>query len=175
LLLCALVSCVLAARPPLGTKSLSEQMRLMEKRANRLHKPIDGVVDLKADFFDRYIHPKQHRNKSRYWLVFFYSSWCITCDEFLEPLTQLAQKLHERLPNEDQIRIKQRDTPRGQLSIGKHDATTTEVITMKYDVEGFPTLLLFDRDDANKRVRYEGEHTFDGLLDFIREHTDVRI
>ena len=164
-----------AAKPPAGSKSLSEQLEGDKNRKNVLHQPIQNVIDLRSDYFDRYIKPKHHRQKTRYWLVVFYSSWCATCDEFVPLLRQLAEKTHERLPDEHLIQFKQKELPRGQLSIGKHDTTFTEVIAQKYGVEGYPTVLLFDRDDQEKITKYEGDRTFESLLDFVREHTDVKI
>lgn len=171
--LCALLTA--AAPPPAGSKPKSEVLEGEKNRKNSLHLPLSNIIDLRGDYFDRYIKPKHHRQKTRFWLVMFYTSWCATCDEFKTPLEQLAAKINEKQPDEHLIQFKQRDLPRGQLSIGKHDTTSTEVIAQKYGVEGYPTVLLFDRDDQNKITKYEGERSFEGLLDFIREHTDIKI
>jgi thiol-disulfide isomerase/thioredoxin len=164
-----------AAPPPAGSKPRAEVAEGHQNRKNKLHLPIPNIVDLRSDYFDRYIKPKHHRQKTRYWLVLFYTSWCATCDEFVPVLRQLGEKVHEKLADEHLIQFKQKELPRGQLSIGKHDTTSTEVIAQKYGVEGYPTVLLFDRDDQEKITKFEGERSFESLLDFIREHTDVKI
>lgn len=172
-LFCAQLSA--AAKPPTGSRSLSEQMDGHKNRKNALHAAIPNVVELKADYFDRYIKPKHHKVKTRFWLVIFYSSWCATCDEWIQPLTLLAQKTHEKGLDEHLVQFKQRDLPRGQLSIGKHDVTYSDVVALKYGVEGYPTVMLFDRDDETKVTMYEGDRTYEGILDFVREYTDVKI
>jgi thiol-disulfide isomerase/thioredoxin len=164
-----------AAPPPAGSKPKSEVVEANNNRKNSLHLPIANVINLRSDFFDRYIKPKHHRQKTRYWLVLFYTSWCATCDDFVPALKQLSEKVQEKLPDEHLITFKQKELPRGQLSIGKHDTTSTEVIAQKYGVEGYPTVLLFDRDDHSKITKYEGYRSYDSLLDFVREHTDVKI
>lgn len=166
----------LAAVPPVGSRSQSESKALHTDRKNTLHAPMRFVVDLKADYFDRYLKPHQHKERrSRYWLVLFYASWCLTCEEYATPLAEVAAKVHERWEHEHTIVYKQKELPRGQLSIGKHDTTFGDIIAIKYNVEGYPTLLLFDRDDDQKVTRFEGVPTSQNILTFIRENTDVKL
>lgn len=173
---CVVVAAVLAAVPPRGTRSSSESKSLHESRQNTLHRKMPNVVDLKADFFDKYVKPHHWKeNRSRYWLVLFYSSWCLTCEDFSQPLRDLAEKVHERRDNEHTVVYKSLELPRGQLSIGKHDVTFGEVIAEKYGVEGYPTVLLFDRDDDKKITKFEGIPSTDALLQFVRTNTDVKL
>lgn len=169
-------SLAFAAAPPHGSRSASESKALHEDRRNTLHKAMPNVVDLKIEFFDKYIKPHHWKeNRARFWLVLFYSSWCLTCQDYEEPLRQVAAKVHERWEHEHTIVYKQKELPRGQLSIGKHDTTYGEVVALKYGVEGYPTLLLFDRDDGKKTTTFEGLPTTENILKFIRENTDVKI
>jgi thiol-disulfide isomerase/thioredoxin len=162
--------------PPHGSRSASESKALHEDRRNTLHKPIPNVVDLKAEFFDKYIKPHHWKEqRARYWLVLFYSSWCLTCQDYAQPLRDVADKVHARWEDEHQIVYKQKELPRGQLSIGKHDATYGDVVALKYKVEGYPTLVLFDRDDDKKITTFEGVPSAENILNFIRRNSDVKV
>jgi thiol-disulfide isomerase/thioredoxin len=161
---------------PHGSRSASESKALHEDRRNTLHKKIPNVVDLKAEFFDNYIKPHHWKEqRARYWLVLFYSSWCLTCQDYEQPLREAASKVHERWEHEHTIVYKQKELPRGQLSIGKHDTTYGDVVALKYKVEGYPTLMLFDRDDDKKTTTFEGIPSTEAILTFIRENTDVKV
>ena len=151
-----------------GSRSISEVEALYEHRKNNLHKKIKFVHDLTADYFDRYL--KQNRfskGRDRYWLVLFYSSWCTTCDEYTEPLREVADILHEREEGEERVVLRQKTLKRGQMAIAKHDVTKDEAVATKYGVIGYPTLVLFDRDDEGKRTVYSGPRETDAILDFV--------
>lgn len=159
-----------------GTRSLAESKSLQADRRNTLHLPIANVVDLKVDYFEKYIKPHAHKNqRNRYWLVLFYASWCVSCDEYVEPLTALSAEVFRKRDDEHTVVYKQKVLPRGQLGIGKHDITVNEVLSLKYNIEGVPTLLLFDRDDDQKITKYEGAPTLDGFLAFLAANTDVKL
>lgn len=176
ILLAVLIVLVAAAPPPHGSRSISESKALHQDRKNTLHRPMRNVVDLKIEFFDKYIKPHHWKEtRSRYWLVLFYANWCLTCQDYEDPLRDVAAKVHERWAHEHEIVYKQTGLPRGQISIGKHDTTFGEVVAMKYGVEGYPTLLLFDRDDDKKWTMFEGSPSTENILAFIRQNTDVQI
>jgi thiol-disulfide isomerase/thioredoxin len=167
-LLCSVVLMVvaLAAAPPLGKRSRPEIKELRSKQQHTLHEEIDGVLDLPALHFNHYLHPRRTNKRGRYWLVVFYASWCHVCDELIEPLTQLANALHN-----DQEMYHHRKV----LSIGKHDVTADEGVAHKYKVDAYPTVLFYDIADIDRVTRFEGKITYEALAAFIYEHTDHKI
>lgn len=151
---------------------MSESRAMSEARQNSLNKPMPFVVDLKAEFFDRYVKPHHWKQeRSRYWVVLFYASWCLTCEEFVEPLRELAIRINDQ-PRVDGDKL---NALRRKISIGKHDVTYGEVIADKYNVEGYPTLLLFDRDNDAKVTKFEGVPTVENLIDFVNRNTNLRV
>ena len=46
-----------------------------------------------------------------------------------------------------------------KVNIAKIDATKHQKMAQKYQIKGFPTMLLFESDNKNSPVPYEGQRT----------------
>ena len=155
-----------AADPPKGKRKKSEVEKLKAEQKHTLHEAIEGVIDIPAQFFNTYMHPKKHNHRGRYWLVAFYATWCHVCDDLIDPLTKVAAAIHK---DEAYAHHKKK------LSIGKHDVTADEGVAHKYKVEGYPTILFYDIADIDRVTKFEGKVTYESLVAFINSHTNGEI
>ena len=46
-----------------------------------------------------------------------------------------------------------------KVNIAKIDATKNQNIAQKYQIKGFPTMLLFESEDKQSPITYEGQRT----------------
>lgn len=46
-----------------------------------------------------------------------------------------------------------------KVNIAKIDATVHSKMAQKYQIRGFPTMLLFESDNKDKPIPYEGQRT----------------
>eukprot|EP01098_Paradermamoeba_levis_P000001 TRINITY_DN0_c0_g1_i1.p1 TRINITY_DN0_c0_g1~~TRINITY_DN0_c0_g1_i1.p1 ORF type:complete len:252 (-),score=103.30 TRINITY_DN0_c0_g1_i1:150-905(-) len=83
------------------------------------------------------------------WLIEFYAPWCGHCQR-LEPiwneLSNSAKNFH----------------------VGKVDCTIERDLASTYQIQGFPTILLFK--DGKKVSEYEGSRTIAAFTDFVSKH-----
>jgi len=85
--------------------------------------------------------------------VKFYAPWCGHCKSMAPAYEELGLTFIED-PN---------------VVIAKIDATANDV-DKSFNIQGFPTLLLFPRGDKSNPVRFEGERTHEGMKTFIFSH-----
>lgn len=81
------------------------------------------------------------------WLIKFYAPWCGHCKK-LEPIyEQIAEKL------------------KGDVNVGRVDVTANRDLGTRFDIKGFPTLILFSK---GKLYPYKGRRTIEDISDFCR-------
>lgn len=98
-------------------------------------------------------------NSGKYVLVDFYADWCRHCMNLMPTIEELAEK-YALTPEIEIVKIN-----------GDEDGRK---MTKKYNVPGFPTLLLFHGDD--KPLEYEGLRDAESISNFIQAASklDVR-
>lgn len=108
---------------------------------------IENVWDITPRYFDSYLIPQKKSSAPRHWIVVFYTRWCSTCNQLIEPLEAAAKILS-----------------REDLKIGKVDVTSDEGPAMKYGIEGFPAIVAFHKNSLVVESRFEGERTADAIV-----------
>lgn len=87
-------------------------------------------------------------------LVEFYAPWCGHCKNLAPHFDEAARRLLVN-PN---------------IQIVKVDSTENEVAGV--DIQGFPTLKFWGKDKSAEPIDYNGERTADGIIDWLKEHTE---
>jgi thioredoxin domain-containing protein 5 len=81
------------------------------------------------------------------WLVKFYAPWCGHCKK-LEPI---YEKVAEALE--------------GEVNVGKVDVTASRELGTRFDIKGFPTILLFSK---GKAYTFKGRRTVEDFVEFAK-------
>ena len=108
-------------------------------------KEASKVVVLTAETFDDVI------KGNALTLVKFFAPWCGHCKELAPEFEKAAAAAAAELE---------------KVVLAEVDATEERELAGKYDVEGYPTLLLFTPDGEYRT--YSGERTAEALLDYLR-------
>lgn len=87
--------------------------------------------------------------------VKFYASWCSHCKQ-LQPTWEQLSKSYK---SKDEIQFVEID--------GDKNKKYSKV----YGIQGFPTLMLFKKDDVNAPITYNGERTVEKLSEFVQKNT----
>jgi len=106
-----------------------------------------NVIPLVGLNFAQYAYDK---NKDV--LVEFYAPWCGHCQKLTPIYEELATKMKDTNPN---------------ILIAKVDATANDVEGQ--DIQGFPTIRLFLKNDKENAVEFDGERDLSGLVDFLQQ------
>ena len=95
------------------------------------------------------------------WIVEFYAPWCGHCKALEPEYAQAAKNL------------------KGQVKLGKVDATVEQQLAQRFQVQGYPTVKVFDfgmaKSDSSARD-YQGERTANGITAFganLAEKADI--
>ncbi|CAJ1382235.1 unnamed protein product [Effrenium voratum] len=99
------------------------------------------VPELSGSTFDEMVRD----GTDQPWFVKFYAPWCGHCKRLVPLWEQLAAKLQ------------------GQVALAKVDATAEEGLAYKYDVAGYPTLVLIV---DGERYNFRGARTLEALEAF---------
>lgn len=111
-----------------------------------------NVLELTDKQFDSVV-----LNPSKYSLVKFYAEWCSHCKKMEPDYEELATILAD----EENIQI---------VSI---NANKYKKVRKRYDVQYYPTLMLFSPDALKTPLEYEGSRDTQSLLNFIRSKTHL--
>ena len=95
------------------------------------------------------------------WIVEFYAPWCGHCQALEPEYKQAARNL------------------KGQVKLGKVDATVEQALGQRFNVRGYPTLKVFDygldKSDS-KAMDYQGERTASAITSYgagLAEKADI--
>ncbi|CAF1189785.1 unnamed protein product [Rotaria magnacalcarata] len=107
--------------------------------------PPSDVAVLTSENFSEFISNQELA------LVEFYAPWCGHCKR-LEPKFEKAATLLKKDTN---------------IRLAKIDATTHADLASSHNVTGYPTLFVYRK--GSKRIVYDGEHTEDGIVSYMKE------
>uniref|UniRef100_A0A164X3Y2 Thioredoxin domain-containing protein n=1 Tax=Daucus carota subsp. sativus TaxID=79200 RepID=A0A164X3Y2_DAUCS len=94
-------------------------------------------------------------NSGKNVLIEFYAPWCGHCKKLAPILDEVAVSFEND----------------ADVIIAKFDATTNDVPSEVFDVQGFPTL--YFRSASGTVVPYEGDRTKDDFIEFIQKNRDT--
>eukprot|EP01061_Rhynchopus_euleeides_P046363 TRINITY_DN8769_c1_g1_i1.p1 TRINITY_DN8769_c1_g1~~TRINITY_DN8769_c1_g1_i1.p1 ORF type:complete len:275 (+),score=76.32 TRINITY_DN8769_c1_g1_i1:208-1032(+) len=111
--------------------------------------PMPNVLDLSVADFDSTV------TRENDWLVQFYAPWCTHCQELAPVWAEVADTLQ-----------KAEGSP---IRVAKFDVTQrgTGSISERYEVTGFPTIVLIGGDGSVHRFKGH-QRSLEALLDFVR-------
>lgn len=98
------------------------------------------------------------KKPGKFTLVDFYADWCRHCMNLMPTIEKLAD-IYAGIPEVQIVKIN-----------GDEDG---KKMTMKYDIPGFPTLLLFHGDD--KPIEFNGMRDTDSISNFIQQASGLRL
>lgn len=106
------------------------------------------MIDLNPANFDKIV-----KDPSKNVFVLFYAPWCGHCNRMKPEWNNLAQ-----------------DFPvSGTTLIARINADEHKKIAAKYNVNGFPTIIFFSKNDKNG-VQYDGDRSVKAFKKYITEH-----
>lgn len=97
------------------------------------------------------------KGSGKFTLVDFYADWCRHCMKLMPTIEKLAETFA--------------DTPEIQIVKINGDADGRKM-TNKYDIPGFPTLLLFHGDD--EPIEFDGMRDHDSIKNFIQKASGIK-
>lgn len=87
-------------------------------------------------------------------LVKFYAPWCGHCKTLAPHFEEVAQRLANN-PN---------------IVIAKFDSTENEVSNI--EIQGFPTIKFWGKDKTQPPIDFNGERSADGIIQWLKDHTE---
>jgi len=109
-----------------------------------------GKLDLDSDVV-QLTEDTWSKTDKGYWLVEFYAPWCGHCKKLAPVYERVAT--HYR---------------GGEVSVGKVDGTEEAILQSRFDVKGYPTILLLH--NGRRVADFSGKRTFEGITSFIGSH-----
>ncbi len=93
----------------------------------------------------------QVMNNNKHVLLLFYAPWCGWCKKIAPDFIKATQDLQSK----------------SDVELMVIDATQHQISHPKVQLQGFPTVILFKKDDKANPVEYNGNRTADDLVEFI--------
>jgi len=109
--------------------------------------PMSQVIQLRGDTW--------HRTEKGLWLVKFYAPWCKHCKKMAPEYERVAAKYNGAGGQKG-------------VSIAQVDGVAEEKLLRRYDISGYPTVLLFR--DGQRLATFGSARTYDAFVAFIEEH-----
>ncbi|RWS16392.1 Protein disulfide-isomerase A4-like protein [Dinothrombium tinctorium] len=129
-----------------GPRTASGIVDYMREKADPNYvPPKDAVLVLTKENFTEIV------NKEDIILVEFYAPWCGHCKKLAPEYKRAAKELSE-ISN--------------PIKLAKVDATIENELKEEYNIEGFPTLLIFRK---GKRYNYDGPRDEQGIVRYMKE------
>ena len=107
----------------------------------------EGMTELGHDNFEDSISEKKTA-------VLFYADWCGHCKKFMPTWEKVSKELDES----SSVKLAKFDCSKSS------EDTNQQEIMKKYNVKGFPTVLVFENGEVKE---FEGERTETGLKTFL--------
>ena len=120
-------------------------MAIFTGGVSALYSPSDDVVQLTQSNFQQ-----QVVNSEEVWVVEFFAPWCGHCRNFEPEYNKLPGIIGKR------------------VHIARIDGSKNQQFMGKYQVKGFPTVLLFDTQDKDQPLTYEGERTAEAVSTWLK-------
>jgi len=91
-------------------------------------------------------------------LIYFYAEWCGYCKQFLPTWNAMESEI-----------------VRDDLNLVKFSCVANKEKCEKIDIiQGYPTIILY-KPDTHETIRFEGERSRASLLNFVKEHTGIKV
>merc|ERR1712110_1352613 len=110
----------------------------------------EGVYVLGGDNFDSWLKEQD------YALVEFYAPWCGHCKRLAPEFAQAAQELEADGSN---------------IKFGKVDATEHPDLAQEYEVQGYPTLIWFTKENNHAPEAYRGGRESATIQSWVKKQT----
>lgn len=109
-----------------------------------------GVVKLDANSFNQILM----NDNEKAWFVKFYAPWCGHCKALAPTWIELAAKME------------------GRIKIAEVDATVEMQLAQKFNVQGYPTLLMFPsgRKSTSGAIPYHGGRDLGSMVQFANRY-----
>lgn len=118
---------------------------------------IPGVVDLDQVTFESVVHA----GASKYVFVEFYADWCGQCKNFIKEFSILGKAFEESTA-----------AVKNQLVLAKVNAVANEELAKQFNVNSFPTLLMFKPGEMDEPQRFYGRRDAHNLAFFLTQHIE---
>jgi protein disulfide-isomerase A6 len=135
-----------------GGRSLEELAGFVTEKSgvkSKIKKAVSSVIELTSQNFDKVV-----KDTNKHVLVEFYASWCGHCKR-LAPDYEIVGAAFANEPN---------------VIIANIDADIHKDVGSRYEIQGFPTLKWFPKDNKEGE-KYEGGRDPDSFIEFINQKT----
>eukprot|EP01001_Neometanema_parovale_P013127 NODE_948_length_1974_cov_96.878984_g898_i0.p1 GENE.NODE_948_length_1974_cov_96.878984_g898_i0~~NODE_948_length_1974_cov_96.878984_g898_i0.p1 ORF type:complete len:605 (-),score=189.69 NODE_948_length_1974_cov_96.878984_g898_i0:158-1921(-) len=106
------------------------------------------VIVLTDSSFDKELDKTLTKDGTRTWFVEFYAPWCGACQALTPAWDRLGTEFKEH----------------GEIRIAKVDATQNDKLKTRFAINGYPTLILFNK---GRQYSFTGNRGYDQLKEYI--------
>ena len=108
---------------------------------------LDGFKITKEKFED--MNYEMFENSSKPNMVLFYAPWCPHCKSMMGDWEQLSKHV------------------KGKMEVVKIDCDENPKMAEKYNINGFPTIILFK---DGKKIHFEGSRNLENFMKFVEDN-----